>query len=879
MHITRFFTFQRLTDPRVACGPVGCRLTCFLMQFFLILCFLMLCVGMRILPGLSAQGVQAAEPAADLLGFRQEVEPLLQAACLDCHGPDLSEGSFRVDQLDPDLLYGEDIQWWQDVFAVLSKEEMPPADAEPLSDEQRVTMVAWLAEQLQLASRVRRAAGGRSSLRRMTRYEFGYALQDLLGLPFDFARELPPEAVGEDGFENGGDTLQLSTSQFMAVYEAAREALRRATVRGPQPPKLFWAIPMQKPESEPWVGDTPSHPRPYYRHLATGQTAVIEWNYREAAYAWPPHEVDPPQVAESGVVAVIPPRQKLTVELGDRVPDAGLLEVRARVSRPEAATGPPPSLQLEFGWQASNDSQATVRISQQDEVVKALSSAPETIVWRVQASEILPRNMVRGINVLGDLPNPSEFLRLVNSTASTGDIQVHAVEVVGPLYPSWPPPSHRQLFGEHDVVSLSSADEPAVARELLARLMSSAWRRAVSHEEIDRKLAVFKRVRPQAADFQEAMLEAFAAVLASPNFLYLTSQQPRAAQESPAATDDPGTLPLSASELATRLSFFLWCSLPDERLRQEAIDGQLLAEGAVAKAAERLLADPRSERFCHEFARQWLGLDRLAYLDVDRSRYPAFDPTLVEAMQQEPVAVLTAMLQENRSVRELLDADYVFVNERLARHYQLRGVFGNQFRRVAVADDPRRGGLLTQAGVLAMNADGIDSHPLKRGVWLLERVLDDPPPPPPPAVPRIDLADPDIAKLTLKERLADHRDQAACRSCHQRIDPWGIALENYDAIGSWRDEIEGRPVDATSTLFNGDTLSGVKGLKQYLLQHREAQFRRAMIHKLARYALGRPLTFADHDQVEVIAAALDDRGDGLATMIEVLVESELFRSR
>ncbi|MBL7194605.1 MAG: DUF1588 domain-containing protein [Pirellulales bacterium] len=166
----------------------------------------------------------------------------------------------------------------------------------------------------------------------------------------------------------------------------------------------------------------------------------------------------------------------------------------------------------------------------------------------------------------------------------------------------------------------------------------------------------------------------------------------------------------------------------------------------------------------------------------------------------------------------------------------------------------------------------------RRGVWLLERLLDDPPPPPPPAVPRIDLADPEIAKLSLKERLLDHRSQAACRSCHERIDPWGIALENYDAIGSWREEIDGQPVDATSTLFNGQQLAGIEGLKRYLLETRASQFRRAMIRKLAQFAVGRPLTFADHAQVEAIASELDERGDGLATMIEAIVESDLFRA-
>ena len=391
--------------------------------------------------------------------------------------------------------------------------------------------------------------------------------------------------------------------------------------------------------------------------------------------------------------------------------------------------------------------------------------------------------------------------------------------------------------------------------------MPRAWRRAISDDEIERKLALFASLRPQAEDFQEALLETFAAVIASPHFLVLS-----------------GPEPLGSSEVATRLACFLWCSLPDNVLRDRAADGSLAAPGALAEQARRLLADPRSRRFAEQFTRQWLGLDRLEYLEVDRSRYPRFHPLLAEAMQAEPTACFEELLRSNGSVLELLDADYVLVNERLARHYGLRGVVGNEFRRVSLEGDRRRGGLLTQAGLLAMNADGVDSHPLKRGVWLLERLLNDPPPPPPPAVPRIDLADPEIAKLTLKERLLDHRNQAACRSCHERIDPWGIALENYDAIGGWREEVGGQPVDAVSTLFNGQTLAGVEGLKQYLVEARAAQFRRAMISTLARFALGRPLTFADHAQLEAIAADLDEQGDGLATMIEVLVESDLFRS-
>jgi hypothetical protein len=209
----------------------------------------------------------------------------------------------------------------------------------------------------------------------------------------------------------------------------------------------------------------------------------------------------------------------------------------------------------------------------------------------------------------------------------------------------------------------------------------------------------------------------------------------------------------------------------------------------------------------------------------------------------------------------------------------LSEVYGNHFRRVKLGPQHRRGGLLTQAGLLAMNSDGKDSHPLKRGIWMLESLLNDPPPPPPPAVPEIDLADPAIAKLTLKQRIEDHRNHVACMSCHAKIDPWGIAFENFDAVGSWRTQIQGKPVDASSLLFNGQKLDGMDGLKRFLLEQRQDQFARAMVHKMTTYALGRPLTFGDRSSVDQIMADLRKQGDGLATMVTLIVTSELFRSK
>ena len=223
-------------------------------------------------------------------------------------------------------------------------------------------------------------------------------------------------------------------------------------------------------------------------------------------------------------------------------------------------------------------------------------------------------------------------------------------------------------------------------------------------------------------------------------------------------------------------------------------------------------------------------------------------------MQHEPIALFAQMLRDDASVLDFIHCDYAMVNERLARHYGLSGVHGNHFRRVSLRKGFRRGGLLTQAGLLAMNSDWPDSHPLKRAIWLLESVLGDPPPPPPPAVPQIDLADPEIAKMTLKERIEDHRNHAACMSCHVKIDPWGIAFENYDALGQWRDEIKGKPIDASSELFNHQTLDGMDGLKRFLLHSRQDQFVQAIVSKLATYALGRPLAFADRAEIDAITA-------------------------
>ncbi|MCB9950106.1 MAG: DUF1592 domain-containing protein [Planctomycetaceae bacterium] len=838
----------------------------------------------------------AVPPQANLAGFASLIKPLLNKHCVDCHGAELMEGNIRIDTLNPDLLGGGDTDWWVEIFAVVAKGEMPPPDSSELGKTERQQIVEWLSTELQAASRMRRSEGTRSSFRRLTRYEYNYALQDLLGLPWDFAKDLPPEPHTEEGFENSAELLHLSTSQFETYHRLARQALTRATVRGEQPQTLRWGISMQDAAAREWpkqneqlekakkdlandpekleaelarleVSFRQPHGRTYYKELSSGRIVPAYWDYPGARYAFAPADSELQTPAETNCVAVIPAgrNQNLVVELGNQLPDEGTMRVTARVSRTETDLAGFPSIQLLFGWQASNEGRALLPVSKEDIPVTAVPGEWQMVTWDVPLGEIYPRNSVRKTSPLGAIPSPSEYIRIANSSASNHAIQVDYVRVEAPYIEEWPPASHRKIFFD----SKHADSESDYAREIVKEFMLRAWRRPPTTEEVDRKMKLFAVIRPECESFEEAVVEVLATVLSSPQFLYVAN--------TPAAANDEGLQQRRDLELATRLSLFLWCSLPDAELLKLASSGELRNADVLAGQVERLLADPRSNRLAEQFVHQWLNLELLEFVNFKRQG-GGVDPLLKEAMQQEPVELFAEILQQNSSVLDFVHSDYAMVNERLAKHYGLADVYGNEFRRVPLDGNFKRGGLLTQAGTLAMNSDWPDSHPLKRAIWLLERLLNDPPPPPPPAVPQIDLADPEIAKMTLKERIENHRNHAACNSCHAKIDPWGIAFENYDALGRWRDQVNGKPVDASSQLFNHQTLDGMEGLKRHLLEARQDQFVEAMVHKLTTYALGRPLRFEDRAAIESITADVRQQGDGLKTMLLAIVKSELFQS-
>jgi hypothetical protein len=831
---------------------------------------------------------------ANLSDFEKFIAPIIEKSCLDCHGPKKSKGKFRVDELDPNLLTGADINRWVEVYEVLSNSEMPPDD-EPdyhLVDEDRARIVDWLRTEMNKASQARRNEGLHTSFRRMANYEYNYALQDLLGLNLNFSEPLPPESVSEEGFKNSSELLQMSTMQFETYREIALNALKKATVHGERPEVVTYQIPMQEAldkasvlqQKRPVNKSDPDYSnkkrRTHIFNKETGEGFFYRWSYyvvldgaQHGIWNLKPDKIITDVPAVSTVVAVLPPSQHIKLDLGNSVPDEGIMRVRMRVGATPHQANQYASLRLIFGFQTNNEGKMSARVSQRDIPVRASLDDPRFITFEIPLNEI-PRNPFRRVHEVGSSPNVTEYLEIQNiSNAGTTrggdpiDVHIDYVEIEAGVYESWPPKSHTEIFFE----SPNKNDEKKYSREILKKFMARAWRRPVKDEDVALYSDLFSKYRPEFTSFEETIIEVLATVLAAPEFLYLIQRDP--------GDQTNGSTTVSNFELASRLSFFLWSSIPDAPLLELALEGTLKNPEVLHSQIKRMLVDSRSQRFSQNFMEQWLGLEALETVIIDQTKFKGYDDLFKENILKEPLTFFEEVLKKNRSIMDFLHSDYLMINEALARHYGIPEVYGQEFRKVAVGPESNRGGLLTTAAVMTMNSTGVDSNPLKRGIWLLERILHDPPPPPPPNVPEVDLTDPRILRMTQKERMADHRNQAACRSCHAKIDPWGIALENYDAIGSYRTTIKDKPVDATAVLYNSQELDGVGSMKDYLLAKRQDQFARAMVQKLSSYALGRPISFSDRGEIDKMTQELRESGDGLKDLVSIIIRSELFSNK
>ena len=456
-----------------------------------------------------------------------------------------------------------------------------------------------------------------------------------------------------------------------------------------------------------------------------------------------------------------------------------------------------------------------------------------------------------------------------NSKDQSNPIIIHSIEFEGPYLESWPTKSHNAIF----IDSANKGNHAVYAREIFSYFMSKAYRRRATDEEVDRVWKFWKETYATAESFEHSIQESLIVVLCSPNFLYLVEPD----QEAGALSD---------FELASRLSYFLWNSMPDDELFYLAANGKLRDE--LEAQVERMLQDERAWSFIESFTSQWLDVASLERVEINIDLYPKFNRFVKSDMVQETLHFVREVLIKDLPVVNFIDSDFVMVNQNLSQFYGIPGIQGTEFRPVAVDRNKQRGGLLSQGSFLAGHSSGSDSHPIKRGVWLIEKILDDPPPPAPPNVPQIDTENPDLIKLSMKEQLEIHRNNDSCRDCHQKIDPWGVAFEGYDAVGLLRNRVRKQDPDGRffevdfvtdSELENGRKLNGIADLKNYLASEREEDVIRSVVKHLLSYSLGRSLTFADEEEVTAIVAQSQANGGKMQALLNSVISSPLFLNR
>lgn len=854
------------------------------------------CLGVSLMAGLLWARPAAASdgPPPSTVAPEQAVRAVLQRHCVDCHGEDRQKGGLRLDTLAWGLEDRKTFDAWVKVYDKIRTGEMPPADRTPPPADQVTPVLDALHGRLRQASLDHRQGEGRAPGRRLNRQEYENTLRDLLGLPGLRVKEHLPQDDKAHGFNKSGEALNTSYVHLARYMQVAQIALDAAIARSPEPPmhqtvridpyQEYWArVALAIGEMVPLVG------------MEADATWTIELSTRAI------DDTEPISDAIGQLTEVLPRGFDL-LSYSPRVPG------QYRVRIPTYA----------FEWDKGK-----VLPAEREQALSVFISG------RLIGTFDVPPNEPKVITFVERM-EPGEVLRLGPATLPVVPIIVFPgkskdysgpgvayqwVEVEGPIHDQWPPQSHRILFGDLPIVTWSrdSGTEPPAApgpprlprmpharlpepttggqpvcsvhsdrpledaKRLLHGFTVKAFRQpTITDEQLQPYLSLVQHKLDEGVCFQDAMLLGYQAVLCSPDFLFIRPE--------------PGEL--DGHALASRLSYFLWNSSPDDQLLALAVAGRLSQPAVLHEQVERLLDDPKSQRFIDDFCDQWLGLDQIHFTAPDARLYPEYlDRLLVDSMVDETRAFFAEMLGQDLSVLNVVDSDFAMLNSRLGRHYGVQGVVGVAVQRVDLPPDSLRGGLLTQGAVLKVTANGTTTSPVTRGVWVMDRILNQPPPPPPPAIPGIE---PDIrGTTTIREQLAQHRASTSCAACHAKIDPAGFALEGFDVMGGVReryrsmgkgDGVPGvyyrlaQPVDCTGELPDGRRFNGIREFKQLLLEDPD-QITRNIVERLVVYATGAGINFADRDAIEQIVAATKAKGDGLRTLIHQVVQSPIFLNR
>lgn len=774
----------------------------------------------------------------------QEALPrFLEQHCVKCHSGDDAEKDLRLDELTRDFQTRKARDSWSLVVEQLEAGEMPPKKKPRPATADLQAALTSIKSRLIETEKGRRTREGRVVLRRLNRAEYENTVHDLLGIDTPL-KDLLPEDGAANGFDNASDALQVSSFLLERYLEAADKALSHAIVNGPQPPTV------KKRNTIPETHRFKSSTERVYRRVE-GDTVVLfsssHWNAVQLSELWPQHR--------------------------------GLYRFRISAYAVQSG-GKPVTFQVTNGDGGMGGAKAHL-VGYFD----ALPDKPQVFEF-VDLTEAKTGGYI--------LPYGTATAHVVNKIGAESydgpGVAIEWLEAEGPLHEMWPPASHRQIFGDLPQKPASTrddskrievtSDEPLKdAERILRKFARRAFRRPVSDADLAPFLALARRKHEEGQSFEQATRVGLAAIMTSPDFLFL--------QERPGKLDD--------FALASRLSYFLWSSMPDDTLLATAERGELREPAGLRAQVERSLAHPKSAALTKNFVGQWLGLREIDFTEPSHTLYPEFDEMLKISMVRETELFFEEVLKHDLSITNFLASDFTMLNGRLAKHYAIPGVDGFAFKKVNLPPDSHRGGVLTMASVLKVTANGTTTSPVMRGVWLLDKILGAPPRRPPADVGTIE---PDTrGSSTIREQLDKHRQLESCAVCHVKIDPPGFALESYDVIGGWRDYyratgngkpviidgttmryLHGPKVDSSCVMPDGRPFANIDEFKRLLLEQKD-QFARALASKLIAYATGAAPDITDQPAIAAMAGAIKSKHDGFRSLVHEVVQSKMFREK
>jgi hypothetical protein len=858
-------------------------------------CFVLIC-GAWFVAALSSVPTASSEQPSSVSVTRTALsrQAFLERYCLTCHNERLRTGGLALDSLDSAKPHAN-AEVWERVVAKLRARTMPPPTAPRPDAATYQAVVAQLEADIDRAWERNPNPGRINAVHRLNRSEYNNAVRDLFALDVDVRSLLPGDETADASFDNVADVLSISTAHLERYLSVARYVTRLAVGLPPPAPAVqSFDVPLHVVQDERQSEDLPFGSR---GGIAVRYTFPVDGDYRirvrlrrqyqdyVMGMGWPQQldlRLDGTLVKRFTVGGAAPGRPAAASYAGDGEPGFAGAPEWERYMQLEADAG----LEIAVPVQAGPH---TIGVS----FVRELWE-PEGLPQPVQRGRVLTNDQIyMGLASVGSVQiiGPSDASTGSGSSRAESRDNVSEGKARNVSRRTSDTPSRRAIFicqPRHD------GNELRCATEILSRLARLAYRRPVSQADLQPLLEFFatgrrdggrlrqgdgepRRSEGESGSFDAGIQFALERMLVDPDFLLRVYRAPAAS----AIARDAASYPLSNLEVASRLSFFLWGSLPDDQLLDTAVRGELTKPAVLDTHVRRMLADARAtQSLVADFAAQWLNLRRLGEVVVHPDFYPNFDESLVQAFEQETRLFVASTLADDRSVLDLLRADYTFVNERLARHYGIPAVYGSRFRKVTLANREQRGGLLAHGSILATTSYPDRTSPVLRGKWLLDNMFGIVVPPPPPGV---DTSFPEVkpgsVPPAIRDRLAQHRRNPVCSNCHSAIDPPGFALEHFDAIGGWRAVDEaGRPVDAIGTSASGETIHGLSGLRAALLDPPD-QFPRTVTEKLLAYAIGRRLDYYDRPAVRKIvreAAASDYRW---SSIIAGIVKSPTFLRR